>query len=416
MNARGGAYTLDTLVMRPTALCPLLLSLVAGCFPTRSSELACTTSAECEDGSSCYIGYCLPIDAGMASMIDAPPDEPEPDAAPECSAEWGTPPTVGDPCRFAKGPAVTITGTQTLDTTSGLLGGDDGELVSVGGIQARMYIVDSFTVSAGATLRATGPHPVLVISWGDISIAGTIDVSSKTAGTPIVGAGGNATTCPAIPDGGTNNNGGGAGGGGGGLGTAGGNGGQGGSNGGRQIGATGGPSASPLLQGGCRGGRGGNTPNAEGGGGGGAIYLVSKTRITVSGTIDAGGAGGLGATGRGGGGGGGAGGMIGLEAPVVSTTGTLAANGGGGGQGVDGDPGGVGQDGKATATVATGGGPGGDQCGPGGAGGFAATAATGGVNGNCSSNGGGGGGGAYGIIVVKSPSKTLGGVVTPTAR
>lgn len=82
--------------------------------------------------------------------------------------------------------------------------------------------------------------------------------------------------------------------------------------------ATGTPTLIPL-RGGCDGG------GTNAGRGGGAIALVSRTRIVVTGTIAVNGGGGGGDSA-----GGGSGGGILLEAPIVDVSGKVVANGGGG--------------------------------------------------------------------------------------
>lgn len=111
--------------------------------------------------------------------------------------------------------------------------------------------------------------------------------------------------------------------------------------------ANGTDSISPL-RGGCSGGRGGRPAlsffrdGASGGGaGGGAIQLVARTSITVSGTLSAPGHGGgtyytpSCGTNQAGGSGGGSGGSIFLESPSISVTGNISALGGAGGEGRD---------------------------------------------------------------------------------
>jgi hypothetical protein len=287
------------------------------------------------------------------------------------------------------------------------------------------------TVTAGATARAVGANPLVLIATQSILIDGGLDASSH-AGDIVLGAGARtAAECAALgvdgPPGKLINmnfygGGGAAGGSFGGAGGAGGSGGRG------NIGhGTPAAQVAPrVLTGGCPGGRGGDGVNggggAVGGNAGGAIYLLAGGSISVTGKINASGAGGAGgATGvdsSGGGGGGGAGGMIGLEAPHVTVAGSLYANGGGGGGGGGGSPGDLGQPGSdpaLAATVAIGGGGGNGGGGTGGTGAAAAqVGAVGGSATNINESAGGGGGGGAGVIrVFGVPPASVGGSVSP---
>lgn len=391
------------------AICALLL---AGCFPTRSTELACVVTQDCEEGNACTQGYCLPIQDPAGP--DAAPQPDAPPAEPTCEEDWPDEPSIYSGCAFAKAPAITVGANSTFDTTNGTwtgTTGDPGRVETISGQQVRVLIVEGFTFPSG-TLRVTGQHPLLVVSWGDVVINGTIDASSNAADVLDPnkrGAGANSSVCPALTPGLTNNNGG-SGGGGGGFGGAGSRGGNGADVAGQPGGSV---IAAPMLAGGCAGANGGlrvagNDEN-QGGAGGGAVYFASRTAITGTGTIDVGGAGGQGARNdddqngnddRGGGGGGGSGGFIGLEAPTISFSGVLAANGGGGGAGCDEGNGNNGADGGLTQAL---GAANGDQAGgsDGGNGGFNTSAATDAENFDGSAGGGGGGGGGVGHIVRK---------------
>jgi hypothetical protein len=326
--------------------------------------------------------------------------------------------------------------TQTINTASVGVGSCDEIRAQPGGPSLCLVTATTITVSAGTTLRATGPNPLVLIATQSITINGGIDVASH-AGDPAVGAGAR-TAMGAVPGcsvtsldgvaGVKNNNnfnggGGAAGGGFGGAGGAGGTGGKGNT-------ARGNPAAlgaaPTVLVGGCPGGRGGDGiggGGALGGGGGGAVYLLAGDSITVPGKINASGAGGAGGTSgadsSGGGGGGGSGGMIGLEATHITVTGSLVSNGGGGGGGAGGDLGLVGQAGSDPASVAAAaGGPGGDQ--GGGSGGLGGSGAQAGSVGSPGSNfnecaGGGGGGGAGVIRVFGVSPSSLTGMVSPPA-
>ncbi len=281
----------------------------------------------------------------------------------------------------------------------------------------RVVSVRDFTVDQNASLRVVGQYPLLVLSWSTITVAGTIDVSSR-AGSP--GAGGSRQDCDlGDPGQGASEAGGG---GGGGLnqgGKAGGNGNLGGApNAGGTLGGSI-PRPMSVVLGGCRGGDGGGdgSSGGRGGDGGGAVQLTAKDSITIAstGTIHAGGMGGAGAQGNGGGGGGGSGGFIGLDAPLVTTatSSILAANGGAGGAGCESGNGAAGQDGQAMNAAALGGM--GSICtngADGGDGGRRGDLPLVGANSNFSGGGGGGGGG---YIIVWAPSYPMSspGVRTP---
>ena len=225
--------------------------------------------------------------------------------------------------------------------------------------------------------RNAANTPVIIRTSGNVSIAGTIDVSAQTAptnsgtagdgnlgddGQPGTGGsggfdGGRGGASPLF--GGVARQLGGAGKGPGGgyaggpdtipnnwptTGMGGGGGGFGSAGAGGYYGGGGGPtygqaSLLPLIGGSGGGGGGSGTTysGAGGGGGGGAIMIASSGTISFTGgVINAnGGAGGAAAgSNGGGGGGGGSGGAIRLVAEVLSrSAGSLAANGGGGGSG-----------------------------------------------------------------------------------
>lgn len=198
-----------------------------------------------------------------------------------------------------------------------------------------VFHATTVSVAAGATLRFTRNAlntPVVILASGDITIAGTIDISGSGSANALGGRGG-----PGGFDGGSSgpNVSAGHGPGGGGSGTndstcggvtattSGG-----GSFGSREAvralnGAVyGGPILIPLIGG---SGGGGSTIAPRGaGGGGGAILLASSTRITVSGAINAvGGTGYSDGAGCGQRGGSGSGGGVRLVAPVVAGGGRI---------------------------------------------------------------------------------------------
>ncbi|HEY0190007.1 MAG TPA: hypothetical protein VGC42_02720, partial [Kofleriaceae bacterium] len=199
--------------------------------------------------------------------------------------------------------------------------------------------------------------------------------------------------------------------------------------------SAGGIAAAPItaanlaLRGGCPGedGAKGTASAGIGGAGGGALALIARTSITVTGVINASGAGGqqpLAANGAGGGGGG-AGGLISLDATAIDIEigAQCFANGGGGdeGSGVNiGKPGDV----SPTPTMAAAGGSGGSQAGGDGGRGATRTVQPGtGLNGTTvggsDTGGGGGGGGSYGYIVLSGTNLQIDPVAVspiPTQR
>lgn len=275
-------------------------------------------------------------------------------------------------------------------------------------------------VDAAATVRVTGPNPLLLIAADAIEVLGTIDASGHRDGI----AGPSARTgCAGQVAGRDGQQGGGGGGAGGSFGTTGAAGGQGD---GDTLGGTPGPAAPPtIVVGGCAGSRGGAGDGGGGAGpggpGGGAIYAIAQRAIVVSGTISASGGGGKGGTGGansgGAGGGGGSGGLIGLDAPQVSVTGRLLANGGGGGGGNGDEPTRNGTDGAdpTVPAVAASGGAGGNGGGAQGGAGFAqgSPSKTGNGTQTLYCAGGGGGGGAGVIRVFQAPVPT-GAAISPT--
>ncbi len=325
---------------------------------------------------------------------------------------------VNDPCAMAPGGSWRIDSATTIyDTTQGSVSEGSSPrsflVTQPGGRGLRVVSVDSFEIAQGGSLRVIGQHPLLVLSWSTIAVAGTIDVSS-TAGS--VGAGGSRQDCDnGDPGMGATNAGGG---GGGGYGQSGSVGGRGNVAAAPNAGGTSGgsvPRPRNAVLGGCRGGAGGGA-GGVGGDGGGAVQLTARTSITIeaTGKIGAGGMGGGGANGNGGGGGGGGGGFIGLDAPEVIQQGgsTLAANGGGGGGGCEDGNGAPGEDGP-DANMAALGGPG-ASCANGANGGIGGRRGSSPTSGADSSSSGGGGGGGFGYIVVWTPSiATLSGVRSP---
>lgn len=401
----------------------LFLLVVAGCtvpgcsFPTPSEQYACEITTDCASGRVCDRGFCVlgeaPADV-LPDTIDA--------RVIDCT-ELGS--RHFDACMLPAptgGLDLSMPGVYTYNTAAATLTDPGGNVSTPPNLvvpSGRVISIDALAISAGTTLRAVGAQPLIVASWGSITVGGTIEVTSVAVAD---GAGANPAGCamhpPGVAQGNTNGAGGG---GGGGFGGAGGRGGTGDDS--TNGGLGGAPIAQPLLLGGCPGSRGGTADQigGVGGSGGGAIQLTARLDITISGTVTAGGGGGKGAPlpGNAGGGGGGSGGMIGLEAPIVmvAATGVLAANGGGGGQGASQSAlGATGVDGLASAIRATGG----ATLAAGGQGGLGSGGLTvvGGLGQGDAADGAGGGGGGAGFIAIKSPTRTLAStaVVSPAPQ
>ncbi|MGE3631968.1 MAG: hypothetical protein AB7P00_18815, partial [Sandaracinaceae bacterium] len=305
------------------------------------------------------------------------------------------------------------------------------QIVSQGdGSQVCVFQVRTLRIRSGATLRAVGENPLVIMAFDDVQIddGGTLDVSTYGSGDAAqsLGAGGTLGSRPAraalgispgrdgVHTTGTYEDGGGGGGGFCGAGGAGGNGGteiNGGMGGGIALvnlliplvgGSSGGFGAGNLV---------GTSTVGLGGGGGGAVQISARGSITVNGAILAGGGGGRGGLAGvtslnwGSGGGGGSGGAILLEAPmvVVTSTATVSTTGGAGAGSASGSPGDDGEDGARLHDPAAGGRRGGNQYGADGAdsgGGTRDEGNIGGSNTGGSGNGGGGGGGV-GCVVLR---------------
>ncbi|MBA2321535.1 MAG: hypothetical protein H0V89_10300 [Deltaproteobacteria bacterium] len=291
---------------------------------------------------------------------------------------------------------VTLTGASVMNTDTGAVVGGDGVARSVPHVAVGTMRVFMFrSLSMSGTLKVSGSRAAVVVSDGAVSITGTVDVS----GDPSVPGPGGQTSGSCV--GGTTT--GFPGGGGGGRYQAGRSGGTGnGTAGGAGGAAISDPDLDPLTAG-CRGGHTQKsiTIGSPAGGGGGAIQIVSRVSITLSGDgiIDASGGGGMACsynitTDLCGGGGGGSGGAILLEAPQVVANGAAVVISTKGGSGAAAGnrlaTSAAGQDGGTGATAAPGGTNG--SLAAGGAGGTATTQPVAGTN-STSANGGGGGGG-----------------------
>jgi hypothetical protein len=323
--------------------------------------------------------------------------------------------------------------TWSLDTSTGVITAPLGARADAVVLlrPGQPTIVAAAEVAIDGTLNVTGREAVIFLVARDVLITGVLDASGGCAGDPSCpGPGGHPGgdtgvspgPCGGGPGGGSQEAVDEAGGAGGGHGDVGGDGGDGsgpplGEGGLAAAMRCGTPQLEPLT-GGSGGGAGGVILNVReggrGGGGGGAVQLTSKTRVSVTGVIDVGGAGGQhgdqpgGNTDEGGGGGGGAGGGALLEAVVVEVSGTVAANGGGGGGGLAND----GQDGQRSTRQALGGAAGSLST-AGGAGGAGAGPAEPGINRTSGGFNAGGGGGGVGRIRINGQTRTIAGTLSP---
>jgi hypothetical protein len=371
-------------------------------------------------------------DAGLSFPSDSA------DAPAECTT-WN--PHHFDACAIpAPSTGLDLDGAWTFSTDTGVLTSSSmtitpagGPLVQASGPNAYIISIQSLKIETTGSLRVIGQTPLVVASWGDIDVIGSIDAGSTSGGS--AGAGANPTLCTtsAPTQGGIGVSTGGSGGGGGGA--FHGNGGNGGIGDMPQgpLGGVGGVavSAPAIVRGGCSGapsGEAGSDPSASdstavatGGIGGGAVQLSSRTSITISGHVLAGGGGGGGAPDNSacGGGGGGAGGFLGFDASKISfTNATIAANGGGGGgsqmfgTGLVGTPG---QDGQPSGTQAAGGAA--SSCSEAGMlGGAGATTSGASSTNPVEACGGAGGGGGVGFVLTWGTVAQSGSTVSPIAQ
>lgn len=294
----------------------------------------------------------------------------------------------------------------TLQDASGR-SGVETVLMQSDGSKVHVFVVKSLTVEPAGHITINGPAgglPVVIVSLGDMTVLGTIDVSAKHD--QSFGGGFQSSQISqkgAGPGGGPAATGtGGMLGAGAGGGSYCGKGGQGALESGATL--TAGAAAAPVgtvelvpLVGGSSGGSG----TFGAGAGGGALQLVAFGQFSAGAgsTINVGGGGGEPAVSSNPGdnsGGGGSGGALLIEATAVKIAGTLAANGGGGG-GVSN----VGLDATPDATPAPGGGKPADGAGGAGSAGTSIDGAT-----PASVNPGpvGGGGGGAGRIRINTTS------------
>jgi hypothetical protein len=254
-----------------------------------------------------------------------------------------------------------------------------------------MCVVAATDITVSAAVTVTGSRPLVLFATGAILIDAAFDVASHGVG-PMRGPGDDPSVCGTA--GGGTISGGGAGGS---FTTSGADGGRGGEN--NAFGGTAVPAfPAQTFHGGCRGGLGGGGM-AGVAYGGGALALVSKNQVVITGAIDASGAGGDGAViGGHGGYGGGTGGMVLIDAPsfILQGSAEIYANGGAGGGGSSLSEIGIPGDEAASYNGAIHGGQGGN----GGNGGDALPQLQPGQQAAGQNAGGGGGGGGAGAIII----------------
>jgi hypothetical protein len=379
--------------------------MLAACYrPSAVGECTatCVRDTECPGELACGTdGLCR--DRGGIDCRDRPPGDAFPDVlvgndAMVCFGGDGTSKLQATFC-----PTAFPVGAQLHDFSTDVCS-ETGMIVLPQNPGSEVCLVYAEMIVASAAVHVTGTRPLVLASAGDIMISGGVDVSS-THPPSLAGAGASFEGCPNTP-GMDNANGGASGGAGGSFGGTGGGGGR--ST--MTVNTSPGPAVGSVdfVRGGCPGGNGGVGAGGEGGFGGvsaGAVYMIAKRNIVVSGFVAANGAGGGGAAPAQGGHGGGSGGLIGFEAAsiTIGTTGVVTAMGGGGGAG--GSAGSFGPAGNDAdgATPAQGGV--GSSAGNGGAGSkpFIPGDASAGADTSLSTAGGGGGGGGAGVILFLGP-------------
>ncbi len=262
-----------------------------------------------------------------------------------------------------------------------------------------VYTMRSLTLGASANVRFVGDRNVVLVVYGDVTIAAGARLGVDGV-TTNPGAGARADCGAPTP---TGSDGGGAGGS---HGSLGGNGGNGDGDNGSAAVAVSASDPHVTLERGCRGGHGGDGPTqTDGGAPGGALQISAGGTVTIDGTLSSnGGAGTRTGDSDGGGSGGGSGGDLYVQAArvVIGTGASVVAQGGGGSGGGEGDPGETAP--TDPAERASGGSGGNDET----AGGAGAGAAADGVvdeadpgvsaTGPAGSHGAGGGGGGVGRI------------------
>ena len=356
---------------------------------TCTADGGCTYAAldagvGCGDGGSCNVqGGCLPPFPFVPSNVQIN-DIPTPSSG---KVTFGCGTTTID-----TGPSGTPTVTNYC---TGMPMFGSASITQSGGIATVVLAFEDLEVAGGATLSIVGARPAIIVSMRDIVVLGTISVGAGAQ--PCTGAGAGGAGSGVVYK---------SGGGGGGFATAGGAGGS--VNFGPQGGAAGAVNMGTALRGGCPGGVGGGS-SERASPGGGALQLVARQNISLSGAIDAPGRGGEGGGFANGGNGGGSGGDLLLEAQqVIASGGSLTCNGGAGGEAGTGNDC---QPGQQSAMVATGGT---DNIGGGSGGDGAAgtTAAENGEDANAITGGGGGGGGVGRIRINVTNGCNIGPQVT----
>ena len=318
----------------------------------------------------------------------------------------------------ATAPALTSTTPVAIDTDAGTIRDVNNDVIAMSttsvsqGAGLPPIRVFAFSTVSLKDVAVSGSQALAIVANGSVTLTGYLDASgSRSPSQPGPGA---LSTTACVGTSSTNA----VAAGGGGRETAGGPGGSSGKAGGQSYKTR---TGEPLV-GGCSGGNvvSGSTLKAAGGYGGGAVQIVSRVSIQITGNakIDVGGEGGGGGpSSTNGGAGGGSAGEILLEAPTIQVDGSgvvLAASGGAGGEGGSiGYDGSYGEDGGAGITA-----PGAscslDACG--GRGGFAQWDGSGTplidpttelVGKDSPAGGGGGGGGSTGYVYARTKSATI---------
>jgi hypothetical protein len=385
----------------------------------------CTSSMDCIPGQSCTASVCLEDmtstpgdggnggDGGADSTVQMNPGDaskneadapfvPDMDAGPLGFFPTNFSPTQADASAAWSMLDAATTGTEvTANCMNTCVGaGTTIGQTDVDGTLADVYVLDSLTVDATATLTLSGPRPIILAVRGPVDIQGLLFVGANggTAGPggfsspadpgPGAGAPGNFAGYPNSLGGGGSYCG---------VGGAGGNPSGAGAPGGTAYGSA---ALHPLI-GGSAGGDWSAYGDQPGGSGGGAIEIVSGVSISIgaTGAINAGG-GGMSSSA-------GSGGAILLEAPTVTIHGVVAANGGGGGVFAS-----AGANGAASAQPAPGyGGVGGS-----GSAGDQINGGAGGVTdgGSLGAGSGGGGAGRIRINTSSGSADVTGGTLSPS--
>ena len=154
-----------------------LVGTFAGCFPSRSAQLACDISADCDEGRTCERGFCVSVDSGDGRMMD---DAATADADSFDCKKLSTRLFAG--CDIPQpGAAIEVTtGVVVYNTDLGTLSGSatpPSMLIPTG----RVISIDKLTIRAGASLRVVGTLPLIIASWSIATIDGRLDASSITA-------------------------------------------------------------------------------------------------------------------------------------------------------------------------------------------------------------------------------------------